>query len=463
MTCGRLPDSSCVTAPDSSQECSPAPTRRRRAEPAFGRPFWLTYGANSLMMVAITLLYRYGDYVKCLGGNERELGWIVSAGMVGSLVMRLAQGLGIDTFGPRRIWLWSSALFIASCAGHLAVRDVNDPFIYVLRIVFQTSVAGFFGASITYISGRSPVARMAEIVGTLGTSGFVGMVLGPLLGDELLRDAVISRGEVDRMFVAASALGLLSFGLSWFATHGHPAPPRRRHLPLRRLLRRYHPGVVLLTGVTMGFGLGLPGVFLTRYAAELEISKLRFFFVLYASIAFITRLAIRRMPERHGVRPMIVGGLASLVTGMLFFLLVRSAWQFAFPAVFIGVAHAMLFPAVIAKGSGSFPARYRGLGTTVMLAMFDLGNLIGAPLVGEILHWSKRAGLQAYPTMFVTVSVLLSLAGAIYVVCSRTKVETEATRENAETQARNAERGVRSESRSAALDCANPHARFPEP
>jgi MFS family permease len=104
---------------------------------------------------------------------------------------------------------------------------------------------------------------------------------------------------------------------------------------------------------------------------------------------------------------------------MLLFLPVRQAWQFVFPAVFIGVAHAMLFPAVIASGSGSFPARYRGLGTTVMLAMFDLGNLIGSPLVGEILHWSQEAGWRAYPTMFVAVSALLSLAAAVYAAFSR--------------------------------------------
>ena len=412
-----MSDFSSVPAPPNP---CPAPrAKQAMAEAAFGRPFWLTYGANSLMMIAISLLYRYGDYITCLGGTELELGWIVCAGMCGSLAMRLAQGVGIDTYGPRQVWLWSSALFIASCAGHLAVNDINDPILYVLRIVFQTSVAGFFGASITYISGRAPVARMAEVVGTLGTSGFIGMVLGPLLGDGLLRGASIDRGQVDRMFLAAAGLGMVSFVLSWLATHGHPVPPRRKRAPVLWLLRRYHPGAVLLTGVAMGFGLGLPGVFLSRYAAELEIPKLRFFFGVYACIAFVTRLAIRRMPERHGVRPMILCGLASLVIGMLLFLPVRFAWQFVFPAVFIGVAHAMLFPAVIASGSGAFPARYRGLGTTVMLAMFDLGNLIGSPAIGEILHWSQHFGWPAYPTMFVSVSALLALAALIYAAYSR--------------------------------------------
>ena len=49
-----------------------------------------------------------------------------------------------------------------------------------------------------------------------------------------------------------------------------------------------------------------------------------------------------------------------------------------------------------------------------MLAMFDIGNLIGAPLVGGILHWSRIAGLPPYTTMYVTVSTLIALMAGAY-------------------------------------------------
>lgn len=407
-----------TTAPV-SHEAPPEPragqqTRPRTDGAAFGLPFWCTYAANSLMMVAISLLYRYGDFVSYLGGSEVDLGWLVAAGMVGSLLMRLAQGVGIDRYGPRRIWLWSSALFIVSCAGHLWIDNVRGVPIYALRVLFQTSVAGFFGASITYISGRAPISRMAEVIGTLGTSGFVGMMLGTSLGDQLLNYAELDRSHVDHMFEAATLLAIVAYGFSWAATRGHPVPVRRRRMPVAWLLRRYHPGAVLWAGVAMGFGLGLPGVFLTRYAAELEIPKLAVFFWVYAPTAFLTRLAIRRMPQRYGIRPMIVLGLGSLAVGMLLFLCVHDEWQFVFPAMFIGVAHAFSFPAVVAGGSGVFPIRYRGLGTTLMLAMFDLGNLVGMPAVGEMLYWFGRDGLDRYGTMFISVAGLLALVAALY-------------------------------------------------
>ena len=379
---------------------------------AFGPPFWFTYAANTSTMVAVSLLYRYGDFVSFLGGDEVDLGWIVAAGMVGSLLMRLAQGSGIDTYGPRRIWLWSSALFVVSCAAHLLVTTAHGPLIYALRVLYQTSVSGFFGASITYISGRAPVARMAEVIGTLGTSGFVGMMIGTQLGDRLL--GTLDRPHIESMFHALVIIGLAGFVFSWLATRGDGVRLRRRRPPMVMVLRRYHPGAVLLAGAAAGFGLGLPTIFLTRYAAELQIPKLAVFFWIYAPTAFVTRMLIRRLPQRWGVRPMVMCGMGSLGLGILSFLLVKSEWQFAFPAVLIGIAHAFVFPAAVAGGSGAFPLRYRGLGTTLMLAMFDMGNLVGMPAVGEMVHWYGRLGLPDYQATFLTSAGAIFLIAATY-------------------------------------------------
>lgn len=391
-----------------------APRVESAEETAFGWPFWLTYGSNFLLMVAVSLLYRYGDFVKELGGNELNLGWIIAVGMIGSLAMRLGQGIGIDAYGPRQIWLWSSALFISTCLGHLLVTDVKGPLVYVLRIFYQSSLAGFFGASITYISGRAPVARIAEVVGTLGTSGFIGMVFGTWLGDALLIYAEIDRTHVDRMFVAAALLGSASFVMSWLATRGHLPPVRRKRLPMFRVLKRYHPGGVLWIAIATGFGISLPGVFLSRYAASLEIADIGPFFTIYCPTAFIARVSMRSVPERFGIRPMIAVGMLALVAGMLLFLVVQKPWQFAIPAVAVAIAHAALFPAVIAGGSGVFPTRYRGLGTTMSLAFFDLGCLVGSPIVGEVLYWAEHFGWRAYPTMFLVVAGLLAAMGLIY-------------------------------------------------
>jgi MFS family permease len=79
----------------------------------------------------------------------------------------------------------------------------------------------------------------------------------------------------------------------------------------------------------------------------------------------------------------------------------------------------VLFPAVIASGSTSFPVRHRGLATTLMLSMFDLGNLFGAPLVGGILHFSRPLGLPAYPTMLLSVITLFGCVALAFALLDR--------------------------------------------
>jgi MFS family permease len=406
-------------------EASPtAPGRRPDQNPdaersPYGVPFWRAYLATTFLMVAIALLFRYADFVTVLGGTELHLGWIVGVGMVGSLLMRVVLGTWIDRYGPRRVWLGSLALFAASCFGHLLVTDYAGPGIYVLRIAYCSALAGVFGAAMTFISGRAPVVRAAEMIGMLGTSGFLGMILGTQLGDLLLGTPTIQRWQVDRMFTIAGTLAVVAVVFAWGATRNEPRPVRRRRPPLAWLLRRYHPGTVLLVSVANGVALALPSTFLRPYAAELEIPRIGLFFAVYAPAAIVTRVLTRRLPERLGLTPMILLGLGLMIVGQLLLLVVDAEWMLVVPAVGYGMGHAVVFPTTIAAGMRAFPSRYRGLGTTLMLAGYDLGNLVGAPAAGAIVHFSVMVGVPGYPAMFVSVATVLALVGVTYALTGR--------------------------------------------
>jgi MFS family permease len=185
-------------------------------------------------------------------------------------------------------------------------------------------------------------------------------------------------------------------------------------VPTLWLLRRYNPGAVLVVGVACGIGLGLPQTFLRPYAAELGIARIGLFFSVYAPAAIITRVVTRRWPERFGLDRIIFAGTAGLVTSVLLFLAVRQTWQLVIPGLLYGISHAVLFPATVAAGSRTFPKRHRGLATTLILATWDAGLLVGSPLAGVVLHYSQSLGLPAYPTMFVCVAALMAVLTGWY-------------------------------------------------
>jgi MFS family permease len=365
------------------------------------------------------MMFRYADFVLFLGGNEWTVGSIVGLGMVGSLAMRFFQGFGIDRLGARRIWLASVAAFIASMLGNMLVTSSDGLAIYALRVLYTSSLAGAFGASITSVSRRLPLARMAEVIGSLGTSGFIGMAVGPLLGDYFCGGATITRGDLNAMFGVGAVLGVISLIGAELATRGEVPPRRRRRPGIFWLVRRYHPGAMLALAVVMGIGFVVPNAFLPTYIKELSIPHTGPFFIIYAVTAFVTRLSTRRLFFLWGVRPMIFAGLTALTVSFLAYLPVTGQWGLLVPGLFAGIAHALLFPAVTAQGSGSFPSRYRGLGTTVMLTMLDLGTLVGAPFVGGLVEASKSAALPPYTTTFLIMAGGVSLTGAFYALVSR--------------------------------------------
>lgn len=388
-------------------------------ENPYGLPFWSAFVANTLVMTAVALLFRYADFVTLLGGSELHLGWIVGVGMVGSLVMRLFLGTGIDRYGPRIIWVTSLAVFALACLAHPALSSHRGPAIFLARIAYCSALAGIFGASVTFISGQARVERMAEMIGMLGTSGFLGIVAGTQIGDALCGSTSIERWQVDRMFFVAAALATIAMFFAAVATRGEVRRPPRRRPPSTWLLRRYQPGTVLLVGVATGVGLGLPAAFLRTHAAELDIARIGLFFASYAPAAIVTRLLTRRLPERLGLTPMILVGLLVLGASQLLLLTVHRQWQFLLPGVGFGIAHAVLFPTTVAAGIRSFPNRHRGLGTTLMLASFDLGQLVGAPTAGVIVHFSGRVGLSGYAVLYITVAVMLATVAGVFAASER--------------------------------------------
>lgn len=386
----------------------------RETEGAYGRSFWLAYFANTLLIVCMSTLFRYFDFVRYLGGDELDLGWITGCGMLGAVIARFGQGKLIDRLGPRFVWLWSLVILIVSLAGHLWVTRIDGPEIYLLRMGLMVGLAGAFGASITSISLKAPRGRTAELIGVLGSSGFIGLAIGPIIGDALFSTEQATIGQIRTMFLLAIVAVCLSWVLTYLATWGDRPGPPMTHPPVWKLIGRYQPGWMLLMAFAMGIGVTLPHVFLRSFAQEMDIPGIRNFFLIYALTAFSFRLATRRLPEKMGVNRAATLGVMLLAGSMLLYLVAVNQWLLPIPAFLGGVAHALLFPAIVGGGSVAFPRKYRGTGTNLMLAMLDLGALVGQPAIGTLIWGARKADLPPYPTMFLCVAAVLLIAATLH-------------------------------------------------
>jgi MFS family permease len=180
------------------------------------------------------------------------------------------------------------------------------------------------------------------------------------------------------------------------------------------LLGRYQPGCLLLVGVVAGAALAQPSVFLRPYAAGLGIPQIGLFFTVAALTSMIARVVLRGLDRWLGLARVILCGLALMVVAQVLFLAVHTPWQLAVPALAFGASQSILSPMIIAAGIVSFPRRHRGLGSTLILATFDIGQLVGAPLTSIIMRTAGLLGLPRYPAVFLSMAGLILVVGFIY-------------------------------------------------
>lgn len=370
--------------------------------------FWLAYLGNVLLVAANALTFRFAELVNHLGGTEHLAGSIVSVGIFGGISVRLILGQAIDRYGPRRLWLLGSVSFVTGCLSFVGIDELTWS-IYTARVLFAVGLATMFTCSIVHVQNRVPAAFRTEVIGNLGSSGFVGMILGSQLGDGIFTGLADGQGTQYRvLFGTAAGLGLLHLLAVLVLTrgdrHARPSATPAAH----RLALQFWPGNVVLVALMMGVSFTVTTVFLTRYATSQSLQGIGTFFSTYAVAAFSFRLLTSRWSRTLGRHTMIRRGLLGHALGHWLIPWVTQEWQFVVPAVACGFGHALLFPAVVSKGTGSFPPHYRGTATTIVLGFVDLGAALSAPALGAIID------VFGFPTMFAVSGGTALTITAIY-------------------------------------------------
>jgi MFS family permease len=376
--------------------------------------FWLAYAANLLLVCANSLTFRFAEFVAALGGTEEISGEIVRAGLIAAILMRLGLGRAIDQYGPRLLWLLSAIAFLAGGSAFLVV-DRLSPLVWGARVAYQIGLAGMFSCSIVHIQNQVPAHRRTEVIGSLGSSGFVGTILGTQLSDLIFRLLPEGNPQFMTMFGGTVLLGALHtvivFRLTRHDIHDRPDVTPG---PLK-LLTRYWPGPVVLVAVAMGAGFAVTTLFLTRFATKMGIGGIGLFFLPYSLTAFGCRWFLRDWGTTFGRHKMVLWGLAGLTVGQLLFLCVTSEWLFVLPGIVCGFGHSLLFPAVVSIGAGRFPIQYRGSGTTLVLGFTELGTAVAAPLLGMLIDVGNAdGGTEGFSWMFIAASALAGIVGLFY-------------------------------------------------
>ena len=392
-----------TVAPERASADAPASLASMPVEAPLHTPlFFRVFAAVMLYMTGVSLQFHIGHYFAHLGHDVDLLGRVLAVGAAGVLLVRFQLGRWIDTAGCRRIWL--VCMVTTALAVGLMQFTTSVAGLVALRLMWNVSQAAVMTTFSVFAGLIAPPHRRAESLGTMGLSGFVGMTIGPTLGDVIF--ATLGGGATAfHVFFTASALcSLAAATVVFFAVRlpdgleaqraqrvremATPAPIKvdspahDRREPLIGLLWRYLPASILPIAIAFHMTFCLQMSFLERLAAERGFDNIKLFFLTYAPTAIVLRIAMRRLPEQIGRRSTVLLGAGLFLAGLMFLLGVQREVGLILPGILMGAGHCFIFPSMIDLCASAYPREHRGLGTSLVLGAGDVGILLGFAILG---------------------------------------------------------------------------------
>ena len=395
--------------------------------------FIVAYIANLALVTANASTFIFADWVAWLASNsqstepyQEELpGRIIQYGLAASITARLFLGPSIDRFGVRRVWFVMSCLALVGVTVFASLQSIS-PLLPFGRILLATGLSAMFTCSNFHIQSCVTEQRRTEFIALLGSSGFIGMILGSQLSD-FLRWMV--DGDKASLFFATFSCAIVLFAIYiacvLFVTRGMKPAPRGETRPsLITLTRRYWPGMITVTSMMMGVIFTVPSLYLIRFNEREGFGGIATYWTTYALTAFIFRVRTAGLSQRVGRHRLVFVGLLCQGMGLWALMPVSEWWHLLFSATLCGFGHAFLFPSIVSLGSGTFPAKYRGSGTNLILGCLDLGAALSAPIMGRIIDMPQFDG-AGFRQMFFCAGLLPILTAIVWIAIHRKTSDTE--------------------------------------
>jgi MFS family permease len=237
-----------------------------------------------------------------LGSDAAGAGLAFGAFAAAALVMRPVVGWAADRFGRRPLLIGGAALTVLALAIHLAVDTL--PMFIAARAVLGVGEAFFFVAVLAAGADIAPPLRRGEALNLLTLSLYLGLAIGPVVGEAIL--AGLGFGAV---WLFALLLAAVASGLSALVPETSPTILRPRAGPRSRG-RLIHPaavfpGILVLLG-TWGMAGFLAYVPLHADAVGLPGGGLPL--AIYALLVCGLRVVFAKLPDQLG--PIRVSGAA---------------------------------------------------------------------------------------------------------------------------------------------------------
>jgi predicted MFS family arabinose efflux permease len=379
----------------------PAPTAAR--ERLYTRHFWIAAASHFLLGMGFWMFVVFPVHLAALGASTVRIGVLIALEPTAAVLVRMPLGALLARRGRRWMLHAGGMLNLIAVAAYPLVSDIGVG-MAAIRLLHGIGIGALFTTFFTYAADIAPVTRRTEGLVVFGISGILPTALAPALGEEL-----VLRWGFQALFLTATAFSVASLVITWWLEEPDEDVGEPTAHGFWRFARERNKWAVWATAFLFSVAMSSYVAFLEPYARSRGFERASVFFFCYSLAAVTLRVFGRSLPDRVGVRRMLVPALASLTAGLYWVASFGSLAGLGAAGLFCGMGHGYLFPILSGMAIEGTDHRARGAAMSFYTAVFDLGQMLGPPFFGLV---AEVAGFPAL-FLFAMAGVAASLAGWI--------------------------------------------------
>ncbi|MEI6123706.1 MAG: MFS transporter [Bacteroidota bacterium] len=312
-----------------------------------------------------------------LHATKMQVGVVLGAYTLASVLVRPFSGFALDRFGRRTLFLSALVVYTFLFAGYLVALSIAA--ILLLRFA-QGLTWGFTTVSGSTIAvDITPNSKRGQGIGYFALSTTLGMSVGPVIGL-----FVCNQWGYTAMFLSGIFIGVASLACA-YAVHLRKRFVVGKHIKLR-LSSMFHQGSirpsmnVFLTMIAYGSLLS----FAALYGRELGIQNTALYFLILSVGIALARITSGKEFDKRGPRRIISLCLMLLIIGFPMLALAQEPVWFYVSALIIGFGNGVVFPTFQAMVNNLAEVGQRGAANSTLYTAVDLGMGLGMLLAGLI-------------------------------------------------------------------------------
>jgi len=383
------------TVPGGSAQCNDevkTATMTKTIRQILTRDFLLGFFAQFIFATALNILIpTLPVFLSRLESKETEIGVLIGAFSVSSLILRPFVGRVLSRIPERNFMIAGTLLFGLTCAAYL----VAPPFwpFFIVRILQGIGYAFFSTASFTLIANISPEAHRGQSVSYFFLGYNISLALGPSIGM-----FIINHYNFTVLFWVCSGLSLCALLITYKLGTRQIVPSTDSPVEDSLFLswKAIPPSI---NGFFFFLIWGALITFFPLYAINQGVTNPGPVFSTIALMLVLGRTLGSKILDLYSRESILLPCLIAFIVSPAILVFSRTLPLFILVGVIWGIGHAFFYPSLIVyviDRAGS--SRSQAMGT--FTAISDLGLCLGPVLMGVMIHFTS------YPVMFLCLAFI---------------------------------------------------------